>query len=54
MFVVFCIFFLMSYELHKSETRLVVKFYLDFFVFHLCSVSLNISEYVQIMLLYCC
>jgi len=39
-------------ELHKSKTRLVVKFYLDFLCFHLCSVGLYNAKYVVIMLLY--
>jgi len=42
-------------ELHKSETRLVVTFYLDFLCFHLCSEGLNnIAKSVVkvIMLLY--
>jgi len=29
-------------ELLKSETRLVMKFYVDFLCFHLCSVGRNI------------
>jgi len=31
-------------ELHKSETRLVVKFYLNLLYFHLFSVGLNIDK----------
>jgi len=41
-------------EFHKSETRLVVKFLSRFFLcFYFCSVDLNITECVLIMLLYC-
>jgi len=34
----------------KHLTRLVVKFYLDFYIFHLCSAALNIAECVVILL----